>query len=136
MRARLTTFILSGVLAIGAGIFTLQCRGAADAGKWLGFPAYPGARELCNEHVLALSGKTQHEVHWLSFASRDATADVISFYAGREGKNAQRSSDSFEVHHGADHTLTVQPASKAVAPSCSSKPRADEKTVIVVSEQH
>lgn len=123
MRARLTTCILLGVMAMGA----------PPPEKWLEFAAYPGARELCNEVVLGLSDKRQVEVHWRSFVSRDAPADVIAFYAKREGKNAQRSSDSIEVRRGANQSLEVYPASKTGVPSCASKPKSEEKTIIIVS---
>ena len=130
MRGRLITWI---VLGVGIGVFAFPGRGADSSGDWMGFAPYPGARQLCSEVVLGLSGSKQVEIHWRSFASRDATADVIKFYASREGKNAERSSDSLEVRRGADHTLSVYPASKAGAPSCASKPNSAEKTVIIVS---
>jgi hypothetical protein len=134
MRARVITRAPRAVLAAGIGIFALQCGAAPE--KWLGFDAYSGARGLCNEHVLGSSGSKRVEIHWQSFASRDATADVIDFYARREGKNVQRSADSLEVRHGEDYVLTVQPASKGGGPSCSTKPNTDEKTLIIVSERH
>jgi hypothetical protein len=131
MRARLTTCM--GVMTMGIGVFTLLGRGADSSEKWMGFVAYPGARELCNEVVLGQSEKGRSEIHWRSFASRDAPAGVVAFYAKREGKNAQRSSDSIEVRRGADQILSVYSASKTGVPSCASKPNSEEKTIIMVS---
>jgi hypothetical protein len=131
MRAQLTRCM--GVMTMGIGAFTLLGRGADSSEKWMGFAAYPGARELCNEVVLGQSEKGRAEIHWRSFASRDAPAGVVAFYAKREGKNAQRSSDSIEVRRGADQILSVYSASKTGVPSCASKPNSEEKTIIMVS---
>lgn len=130
MRARLMTFMVLVVTSIGDGSF------AASSGKWMGFTEYPGARELCDEVVRGQGDKGPVEIHWRSFTSGDALADVIAFYARREGKNAQRSSDSLEVHRGADHILSAYAASKKDVPSCASKPNAGEKTIIMVSVRH
>jgi hypothetical protein len=132
MRARLPIFLRLG-MAMVVSAFTLLVGGADSSEKWLGFAAYPGARELCNEVVLGQSEKGRVEIHWRSFASRDAPADVIAFYARREGNNAQRSSDSIEVRHGSDQILAVYSASKTGVPSCASKPNSEEKTIIMVS---
>jgi len=99
----------------------------------MGFAAYPGARELCNQHVLGASQGKRVEIQWRSFASGDTLADVTAFYIKRDAKNAQRKSGSLEVHHGEGRILTASPASNAELPSCSSKPKTTEKSVIVVS---
>ena len=99
----------------------------------MGFAAYPGARELCDQYVVGSSAHRRVEIHWRSFASRDAFADVAAFYVKREPKNAERKSDSLEVHHGANQILTVSTASNKELPSCATKPKPTERSVIVVS---
>lgn len=120
---------------MGLGVCTLPGQGAPPSGKWLDFTPYPGARELCNEVVTGHGGKGPVEIHWHSFASRDALADVIEFYARREGKNAERTSDSLDVHHGTNQILSVYSASKTGVPGCASKPNSVEKAIIIVSVQ-
>jgi hypothetical protein len=123
MTGRLTTLLCLGTMAMGF----------APAEKWLGFPEYPGARDLCNEFVLGQGDKGRVEIHWRSFATRDKTTDVIAFYIRREGKNVETKADTLQVRHGADHILSVYPSSKTGVPGCSAKPLADEKTLIMVS---
>jgi len=133
MNARMTAFVVLGVTAMTVAGLRLQGQGGASSGKWLGFTAYPGVRDLCDEVVRGQSEKGPVEIHWRSFASRDATADVIAFYAKREGKNARRSTDSIEIRRDADYILSAYPASRTGVPSCSVKANSEEKTIIVVS---
>jgi hypothetical protein len=131
MRARLASWTCVAAATLAAAAL-VQCRRAAP-GDWMGFAPYPGTRELCQQRVYGESQGRRVEIHWRSFATRDSPTDVIAFYARREGRKAERSGDTLEVHHGADHNLSVYPASKTDIPSCDSRPNSEERTVILVS---
>jgi len=98
---------------------------------WLGFPAYPGAKQLCGpEHVMGNS----MEIHWESHTTGDAIAKVVAFYEKDRGAKAKKDGVSFEIRDKAndDLVLSIHPADDKY-PTCSKKPGAGDKTVIVVS---
>ena len=98
--------------------------------KWLdAFSAYPGARELCSQHV---TGNTMH-ILWRAYAAVDATKDVIAFYVQAEPKeNIELSENSLTVRRG-DKVLSVHAASATDYPRCGVDPRPGERTVLIVS---
>lgn len=99
--------------------------------KWLDtFSVYPGARELCSQHV---TGNVMH-ILWRAYATVDATKDVIAFYVQAEGKeHVELEENSVTVHRG-DKVLSVHAASAKDYPRCGAEPRREEKTVIIVSQ--
>jgi len=99
--------------------------------KWLDtFSAYPGARELCSQHV---TGNTMH-ILWRAYVTVDATKDVIAFYVQAEGKeHVELSENSLTVRRG-DKVLSVHAASARDYPRCGADPRPGERTVLIVSQ--
>jgi hypothetical protein len=108
---------------------------AAAAERWASFAAYPGARQLCDEHV---AGTTMH-ISWRSYATADPVATVVAFYEKDQGKKAERGEHGdFTLHAPArdDDAITVFPAAEAAAfPGCAEKARKTEKTIILVSSR-
>jgi hypothetical protein len=110
---------------------------SAKEEKWFGFTPYPGARKLCEQAVDGWSSTGPVGFVWRSYATRDATAQVIAFYAKAEGRNAEVEGKSLIVRRGqkkVERVLSVHAASATDYPSCDSKPRPGEKTVIIVSD--
>jgi hypothetical protein len=101
------------------------------AEKWLGtFAVYPGARELCSQHV---TGNVMH-ILWHAYATRDLPEKVIAFYMQAEGKErAGQSENSVTFRHG-DKVLSIHRASAKDYPECGKPPRPEEKTVLIVSQ--
>lgn len=109
---------------------------SAPQENWLGFAPYPEARHLCESWVLGSSKGERVEIHWQSFATTDGPKQVAAFYSGKEHEPAEKDKDhgSLTFHHGKNNLLTIFPAS-AHYPSCDSGTvRAEEKTVISLSE--
>ena len=106
--------------------------------NWFGFTPYPGARELCDQMVDGRSSSGPMGIHWRSYATRDATEDVIAFYAKAEGRDVGVEGKSITVRRGKEKVeavLSVHAASATDYPGCDSKPRPEEKTVIIVSHR-
>jgi hypothetical protein len=104
---------------------------------WLSeFPAYPGARKVCFQHVLGNAGGERREIAWSLYATKDHDAYVGSFYIsygqwhGLETDVTDRSTLTIVGVNG--RRLVVQPASGS-HPNCGVRPEADEKTVLIVS---
>jgi hypothetical protein len=95
------------------------------------FPAYPGATEVCWEHILGSDGTgARIEIMARSYASADDDEKVASFIATKLG----RGSASHEIAID-DHRLHVYRIDDPDAhyPHCETKPPAGTKTIIVVS---
>ncbi|MBM3745856.1 MAG: hypothetical protein FJW34_08665 [Acidobacteria bacterium] len=104
---------------------------ATTAERWLDtFAVYPGARELCSQHV---TGNAMH-ILWHAYATRDLPEKVIAFYVQAEGKeHAEQSENSVTFRHG-DKVLSIHRASAKDYPECGKPPRPEEKTVLIVSQ--
>lgn len=102
-----------------------------EGGEWLDvFAAYPGARELCSQHV---SGNVMH-ILWHAYATRDVPEKVIAFYARAEGEeHAERDEHSVTFRHG-DKVLSIHSTAAKGYPDCGKAPGPEEKTVIIVSQ--
>ena len=99
--------------------------------SWYGFSSYPKARELCREFVLGARGE---EIHWVSFASHDEVDQVVAFYSRSETTKPEKDEDgAILFRHGEETILEVHSATSTRHFQCDQKPRAGEKTVIVVS---
>jgi hypothetical protein len=100
------------------------------------FAPYPGSQELCNRVIIA-EGKP---LHWRSWVTADDWVKVGDYYKGRtKGMLTNPSTDRLEIHSGAglqDRVLMVYPAAVASSkPQCNKPLAAEDKTVIMVSEQ-
>jgi hypothetical protein len=104
---------------------------AAMAAKWLDvFIAYPGARELCRQHV---QGSTMH-ILWRSYVTGDPPEKVIAFYTKAEGKErAEQDGNRVTFRHG-DKVLSIHAAPAKDYPDCGKPPGPLDKTVLIVSE--
>ncbi|MGA2326479.1 MAG: hypothetical protein ABSH05_09350 [Bryobacteraceae bacterium] len=102
-----------------------------EGGEWLDvFAAYPGARELCSQHV---SGNLMH-ILWHAYVTRDIPEKVIAFYVQAEGQeHLEREENSVRLRHG-DKVLSIHSASAKDYPDCGKAPGPEEKTVIIVSQ--
>jgi len=99
--------------------------------KWLDtFAAYPGARELCSQHV---TGNVMH-ILWHAYVSRDIPEKVIAFYVQAEGKeHVEQGQNSLSVRHG-DKVLSIHSTAAKDYPDCGKSPRPEEKTIMIVSQ--
>ncbi|MBL8921311.1 MAG: hypothetical protein JNJ54_20800 [Myxococcaceae bacterium] len=97
-----------------------------------GFEPYPGARNLCSEHVTA---NAMH-LRWTSWATKDDVKAVVAHYEKATGQKAgtgERGERTFT--DGKDLRLSVYPASKHDEfPKCDQRPTADEKVVVLISQ--
>jgi hypothetical protein len=100
--------------------------------EWFGFAPYPGARQLCNQVVMGQPGGAIVEIHWRSYATSDGMAKVVAFFE-KQAKDVEKSPDSITFRLDKDTTLSVQAGTSSGYPKCDTKPKSDEKTVIVVS---
>lgn len=101
----------------------------ADAPK--GFAAYPKSRQLCYQHV---SGTTMH-IMWSTHATADAFDKVVAFYEKGLGKKAKAEANgSKKIEVDRDHHVSIYAAKNNDAfPSCETKPKAGEATIVMLS---
>src|SRR5688572_17436518 len=122
MRMRLPALLLLCSLAIAGGA-------AAKTKKkelWFdAFPAYPGARLLCTQHI---TGNDMH-IEWRSYATRHDVARVVAFYERGTGQKARKNGSGGSTWvAGAEKVLAVHPAGGG-HPTCEVSPKKGEKTV-------
>jgi hypothetical protein len=104
--------------------------GAVSSALWGGvFAAFPGARELCSQHV---SGVGMH-IQWTGYASARPVAEVVAFYEKNHGGHAVEREGGFRLRGAGDHVLSVH-AKDGAYPRCEVAPAAGEATVIIVSQ--
>jgi len=96
-----------------------------------GFAAYPGARQLCYQHV---SSPTMH-IMWSTHATRDALAKVVTHYELALGKRAKAEAHGAKrIEIDADRHVTIYPvASEAKLPTCETKAKLGEQTIVMLS---
>jgi hypothetical protein len=102
--------------------------------RWPGeFPAYPGARFVCSQHVSGAGAGALH-INWTLHATTDDPARVTAFYAGTGAAVPGRRGETLALasKDGLKH-LSAHPVSGSY-PSCQVKPPGDAKTVFVVSQ--
>ena len=110
---------------------------AAAAGRkdWLAeFPSYPGAAKVCSGRVTGSAAGRRREIVFSTYATKDAPAAVVSFYASARRVNAEPGARTLSVAsaNGNKH-VAVHPVSDS-SPACGVKPPKDAKTVLIVSE--
>ena len=94
-------------------------------------PDYPKARSLCNEHV---TGNTMH-ILWKSSATAAALAKVVAHYEKLLKVKAGTGDRGERSFKDGEHHLSIFPAANAGKfPSCSTKPKSGEQTVILRSQ--
>jgi hypothetical protein len=98
----------------------------ASGGGWLTFAPYPGARQLCWQHVNA----SAMHILWTGYASTDPPEKVAAFYAGRHNVPA---AVPLTVRADRANVLSVNAAAARDYPHCPEGPRPDERSVIIVS---
>jgi len=112
-------------------VFVVSCCALAGAAPSADFEPYRGARKLCAEHV---TGNSMH-ITWSTHATSDDLNKVVAFYEqtlGRKAGTGARGERTFEAKP--DRSLSIYPAARhADFPHCETKPKAAEKTVILVS---
>jgi len=96
-----------------------------------GFAAYAGSRELCNQHI---TGNTMHII-WSSHATKDELSKVVAHYEkvlGKKAKADDHGAKTIEVD--ANRHVTIYPrASEGKLPTCDTKSKASEKTIVMLS---
>jgi hypothetical protein len=122
-------------LVVAALVF-FAVRGAAEPERWLGvFPQLPGARRLCDQHVLGQSDGKRAEISFTLYGSSRAPADAANFYAKAHNLPWQPGQQTIIVTLANGHkTLAVHPVS-APHPECGIKPGSGDRTIVVVSEK-
>jgi hypothetical protein len=99
----------------------------SNEATWLGFPAYPGAREVCGQSVLGTTGDgSRMEIHWTMYASADSLEAVRRFYVDQ-----RRALSADELRNG-DEVLSVH-ARGTSYPTCGHDPEPATTTVFIVS---
>jgi hypothetical protein len=96
------------------------------------YTAYPGSRQLCYQHI---SGNKMH-IMWSSHATKDALAKVVEHYEKGLGKKAAKADahGARLIEVDADRHVTIYPvASNDKLPSCETKPKAGEQTIVMIS---
>ena len=75
------------------------------------------------------------EIHWITFATRDAPEDVIAFYSKKASGNVEVEGKSITIRRGSpvDAVLSVRATSEAHYHTCANQARPEEKTIIDVS---
>lgn len=101
--------------------------------EWLGvFASFPGARLLCRQHVTG-SGSGAPRINWSLYATDSCPEKVRAFYSGHPGEEKVEEPVIIQLRIG-KKLLSVYPAEPAVYPRCGVKPKAADRTVIIVSE--
>ena len=93
-----------------------------------------GSELLCDEHVLG----TGMEIHWRSYGSKEARALLESPYhsgATRCGHALVTKPPLFSVSDDAALRLELFEPSDKGYPTCTTTPKAEHRTVIVISEK-
>ena len=109
-----------------------------DSGPWLGvFRSLPGARRLCDGHVLGSIGAQQQvEIDFALYASRRDPSEVTRFYADAHQLPWKSHQETISVRPSdGPRVLSVHPVS-SVYPECGVKPAGADRTIIVVSWMH
>ncbi len=122
----------AGVVVGLAMLALVGCRSdSAASGRWLDvFPAYPGARELCSQHVTGTVG----HIIWTAYVTADEPERVGAFYLKAEGEGrAERDGEQLSFRHG-DKVLSIHRASAKDYPDCGKRPGPNDKTVLIVSQ--
>lgn len=102
-----------------------------------GFPAYPGAKALCQQCVCTTAGK---HLDWQAFTATDSPTEVVAWYMerlGTEGFEADGAGGTWRVPP--DAPVRVLDVLLVTAPgphrSCHATPPPDAQTVITVSRR-
>lgn len=100
---------------------------------WLGvFPAFPGARRLCSEHITA----NVMEIDWTAYVSTSPPAEVVAFYEKHHGDSKmERKGARFTLRASEDVDLSVHPRDDHY-PTCDVEPAAGDATMIIVSRSY
>jgi hypothetical protein len=119
-----------------ATLALLAVGGAAEPEQWLGaFSKLPGARRLCDQHVLGQSEGRRVEISFTLYASSRPPADAARFYAKAYNLPWRPGQQTIIVTLANGHkTLAVHPVA-APHPECGVKPASGERTILVVSEK-
>jgi len=106
----------------------------AEAGeRWLEeFTAHPRARLVCRQHVVG-AGPTGPHIEWTLYSTPDAPTDVVAFYAATRGLEVRSGQTRLTVDAAEGRTLSVHPVGDSY-PDCGTKPGAEDRTVVVVSQ--
>lgn len=110
----------------------------ADSEPWLGaFRSLPGARRLCDGHVLGSSGTQQQvEIGFTLYASRREPSEVTRFYADAHQLPWKPRQETISVRpNDGPMVLSVHPVSSSY-PECGVKPGGGDRTIVVVSWMH
>lgn len=105
-----------------------------DAAPWIGgLPSYPGARELCYQHV---TGEGVH-VMWTGWASPDPIERVRAFYERHRGAailDGEPDRFSLRLPDAPNGSVGVSRVD-APHPDCGTAPEPADQTYFVVSQQ-
>ena len=101
--------------------------------RWLDFPAYPGARQLCQQSVDGMSANGPVGFTWHLYATHDGARRVEAYYRQNARESVVKEVDNgFTLRSRAGAHLSVEPA-WGNHPTCGVSPSLLDSTVIIVS---
>ena len=104
--------------------------------RWLGvFTALPGARLLCNQHVLGQSEGRRVEIQFSLYATKRRPSETARFYAKAHAVPWKTGSETITVKAAEGRKLLTVLAVSAPHPGCGVEPHPEDRTVIVVFEK-
>jgi hypothetical protein len=109
-----------------------------DSEPWLdAFRSLPGARRLCDGHVLgSVRAQQQVEIGFTLYASRREPSEVTRFYADAHQLPWKPHQETISVRpNDGAKVLSVRPVSSSY-PECGVKPGDADRTIVVVSWMH
>jgi len=104
--------------------------------RWLGeFSVFPGAHQLCTQHVVGQSAGKRVEIFFTLYGTTREPSETTRFYAEGSRIPWRPGSQSITLKRAAGRKiLTVQPVSERY-PQCGVEPDPPDRTVIIVSEK-
>lgn len=128
-------WLLMPGLALSAILGGAVPQGRAPA-AWVGvFKPLPGARELCNQHVLGGdTAEKRFEIAFTLYGSAKPTSDVVRFYGEAYKVPFEPDAHGLVVKLADGHKVLSVFRATDDHPTCGVGPRPGDVTVILVSE--
>lgn len=131
MRTSMTGLLLAVMLLLPALGCVRKGESQSSSERWGVFPRFPGARELCAQHV---TGANDRHITWTAYATASPPEEVSRFFEQNHGgATVERDDGELRLRGPEDWVLSVHPRGGRY-PTCEVAPKADDATVIIVSK--